>query len=128
MAIAKIAQLWTPDIWIQGMREKQATFPSVLNSGVAVSNAIFDGIASGPGIAANVPFFSDITDQADAIQVEDTEPSIQGLTTGLQVAPILNRVANNRVTALAAQVSGTRPVDEFVNVLTARRLKQRNAT
>lgn len=128
MAIAKIADVWTPDIWINGMREKQATFPSILNSGVAVGNAIFDGIASGAGISANVPFYKDITDQADAIQVEDTAPTIQGLTTGLQVAPILNRETNNRVTALAAQVSGSDPVGEFTNVLTVRRLKQRNAT
>ena len=47
MAIATISNLWTPDIWITGMREKQATFPSVLNSGVAVRNALFDSIATG---------------------------------------------------------------------------------
>src|SRR5438132_3754622 len=128
MAIATISNLWTPDIWIQGMREKQATFPSVLNSGVAVRNAIYDGIATGAGVSANIPFFKDITDQADAIQVEDTAPAIQGITSGLQVAPILNRVTNNRVTALAAQVSGAKPVAEFTDVLTVRRLKQRNAT
>lgn len=128
MAIATISNLWTPDIWITGMREKQATFPSVLNSGVAVRNALFDSIATGAGTAANVPFFKDITDQSDAIQVEDTGPTIQGITSGLQVAPICNRETNNRVTALAAQVSGSDPVAEFVNVLTKRRLKQRNAT
>ena len=128
MAIANIASLWTPDIWIQGMREKLATFPSILNSGVAVSNAIFDGIASGPGLTANIPFYKDASDQVDAPQVEDTAPAIQGITTGLQVAPILNRVKANHVTALAAQVSGTRPVDEFTSVMTVSRLKQRNAT
>src|ERR1041384_6801953 len=128
MAIATISNLWTPDIWVQGMREKQATFPSILNSGVAISNAIFDNIATGAGTSANIPFFKDITDQADAIQVEDTAPTIQGITSGLQVAPILNRETNNRVTALAAQVSGSDPVGAFVNVLTERRLKQRHAT
>jgi hypothetical protein len=29
-----ISDLWIPDIWLQTMREKQATFPSLLNSGV----------------------------------------------------------------------------------------------
>jgi hypothetical protein len=129
MAIATISNLWTPDIWIQGMREKQATFPSVLNSGVAVRNATFDAIATGAGTSANVPFFKDdVSNQADAIQVEDTAPTIQGITSGLQVAPILNRETNNRVTALAAQVSGADPVGEFINALTTRRLKQRNTT
>ena len=128
MAIATISNLWTPAIWIQGMREKQATFPSILNSGVAVTNAIFDGIAAGAGTSANIPFFRDISDQSDAPQAEDTAPAIQGITSGLQVAPILNRETNNRVTALAAQTSGSDPVGEFVNVLVERRMKQRNAT
>src|SRR5206468_3964688 len=123
-----ISNLWTSDIWIQGMREKQAKFPSILNSGVAARSPVFDAIATGPGISANVPFFKDITDQADAIQVEDTAPTIQGITSGLQVCPLLNRETNNRVTALAAQVSGADPVGEFTDVLTRRRLKQRNAT
>ncbi len=128
MAIATISNLWTPDIWIQSMREKQATFPSVLNSGVAVRNAQFDAIASGAGTLVSLPFFVDISDQSDAIQIEDTAPTIQGITSGLQQAPLLNRETNNRVTALAAQVSGSDPVGEFTNVLTVRRLKQRNAT
>src|SRR6185436_3147035 len=128
MAIATISNLWTPAIWLKGMRERQNTFPSILNSGVAVSNEIFDNIASGAGVSANIPFFLDISNQSDAIQVEDTAPTIQGVTSGLQVAPILNRETNNRVTALAAQVSGSDPVGEFVNVLAMRRLKQRNAT
>ena len=128
MAIATISNLWTPAIWIQGMRERQATFPSVLNSGVAISNVIFDGIAAGAGVSANVPFFLDISDQSDAPAVENTAPSIQGVTSGLQIAPILNRETANHVTALAAQTSGSDPVGEFVNVLAERRLKQRNAT
>jgi len=110
------------------MREKQATFPSLLNSGIAVRSAVFDAIATGAGISANIPFFKDITDQADAIQVEDTAPAIQGITSGLMVTPILNRVTNNRVTALAIQVSGGDVVGAFTDALTERRLKQRQST
>lgn len=129
MAIATISNVWTPDIWIRGMREKQATFPSILNSGAAIRTPEFDALATGAGISVNIPFFKDdVSDQADEIQVEDTAPSIQGITTGLQVAPILNRVTNNRCTALAAQVSGADIVGEFTDRLTVRRLKQRNKT
>lgn len=128
MAIANIASVWSPDIWIRGMREKQATFPSILNSGAAVKGPTFDAIAQGAGVSANIPFFKDITDQADEIQVEDTAPTILGITSGQMITPILNRVTNNRSTALAAQVSGSDIVGEFTDQLTARRLKQRNAT
>ena len=128
MAIAKIVDLWTPDIWIQDIREKQATFPSIFNSGAVVKGGRFDEIASGAGVTVNMPFFKDLTDQDDEIQVEDAAPTTQGITTGLQVAPILNRQTKNAVTALAAQVSGSDPVAEITDQLTARRLKQRNKT
>ena len=128
MALAQISDLWTPDIWIRGLTEKQATFPSILNSGIAVTTADFDNIASGAGTIAQIPFFKDCTDQADAIQIEDTAPTSLGITTGLQKAPILNRVTPNTVTALAAQVSGADVVGQFTDAMTRRRLKQRDAT
>ena len=40
-----------------------------------------------------------------------TDGHVMEITSGLQVAPILNRVSSNQVSALAAQVSGSRPVD-----------------
>src|SRR5262245_20254354 len=99
MAIASISSVWTPDIWIRGMREKQLTYPSILNSGIAVSTPEFDALASGAGIAVNVPFFKDITDQADEVQVEDTAPvTINGVSSGKMVAPLLNRVTKNAAT------------------------------
>jgi hypothetical protein len=130
MALAKIADLWTPDIWIQEMREKQATFPSIFNSGAVAKGTVFDDLATGGGVVVNLPFFKDITDQADEIQIEDTGPTTLGIPTGLMKAPIMNRVTKNAVTALATQVSGAtpRPMEEVALQLVARRLKQRNAT
>ncbi len=128
MSLATLSNLWTPDVWIKGMREKQATFPSILNSGIAVSTDLFNVIASGAGVSANIPFFKDLSDQADAIQVENTGPTVQGITSGLQICPILNRETANQVTALAAQVSGGDVVGEFTDALAKRRLKQRDAT
>lgn len=129
MPLAKLSDLWTPAIWIQGIREKTATMPSALNAGVAVRSAQLDEIATGGGLTANIPFFKDITDQADEIQVEDTGPTVvNGITSGLQVAPILNRVTKNAVTALAAQVSGSDPVAEIETSLANRRMKQRHTT
>jgi hypothetical protein len=129
MAIADIAALLTPAIWVDGMREKQATFPSVLNAGIVTRTPLMDGIASGAGTGVNVPFFKDITDQDDEIQVEDTAPvTTNGITRGQQIAPVLNRVCLNAVTALSAQVSGTDPLGEMLDQATERRLKQRNKT
>jgi hypothetical protein len=130
MAQTRIADLWTPDIWIQGMSEKQKAYPSLLNSGVVVQTPLFDEIASGAGIAANMPFFKDITDDTDDIQVEDTAPTPGEITSGNQIAPILNRVKSYDVTALSAQVSGAvpDPVGEILSQLTAGRMKRRQRT
>ncbi len=128
MAITTISDLFTPDIWILGAAEKAKSFPSLMNSGVMLETPKFNEIATGAGVTANIPFFKDITDDTDGIQVEDTAPTPGEITTGLQIAPLLNRVKAYDVTALAAQVSGTEPVDEILGQLGEGRIKRRQRT
>lgn len=124
-----IANLWTPDIWIPAMRERQATFPALFNSGSVVRSELFDAIASGAGTSAHVPFLHDITDQTDEIQVENTAPTTDNGQPGdVPIFPILNRVSKNSVGALAMQVSGVDPMAAIIDQLVMRRLKQRQAT
>jgi hypothetical protein len=130
MAQTTISDLWTPDIWIQGATEKAKAFPSLLNSGVVVQTPLFDTIASGAGVSANIPFYKDISDDTDTIQIEDTGPTLKEITAGRQVCPILNRVVGYDVTALSAQVSGASPdpVGEILNQVGAGRVKRRQRT
>lgn len=128
MALAQISDLWTPDIWIPGVREKMATFPSLLNSGIVAKASEAQKIATEGGVTANLPFFKDITDQADVIQVENTAATVLGITSGKQIVPILNRETPNSYTALSAQVSGSDPAGELMAQIAERKLKQRNAT
>src|SRR5436190_6642658 len=124
-----VSNLWVPAVWIDEIQEKQATFPTLLNSGVAVQNGEFDGYASGAGTSVNMPFLKDITDQSDEIQVENTGPTTDNIITGaVPVVPILNRVCKNSASALSAQVSGADPVGSMVNQMLARRCKQRQST
>lgn len=123
-----IALLWEPAVWVREMRERQATFPAVMNSGAVAKSDLYDGFAAGAGVSVNIPEFKDITDQDDEIQVEDTGPTDNGLTSGKMVAPILNRVCKTSATALSAAVSGSDPVGEITSRLVARRLKQRHKT
>ncbi len=124
-----LATLWTPAEWLQAMKERQATFPALFNSGTVIQSDYMDGIAAGAGTSANVPFLKDITDQADEIQVEATAPvNDQGAPGDVQNWPILNRVTKNSATALAATVSGADPMTHVIDSLTARRLKQRQTT
>jgi hypothetical protein len=124
-----ISDLWIPDIWLQTMREKQATFPVLLNSGVVVDTPKAAELASGPGEVATIPFFKDITDQDDEIQVENAEPAVDNkITSGLMKAVACNRVCKSSATAFSAQLSGEDPVGEISAQMVQRRLKQRQKT
>ena len=123
-----ISDLWVPPVWVKGLAEQVRVLPGIMNSGIAVRNTEFDGFASGGGTVITLPYFRDITDQADAIQVENTAPTKQVIGSGKQYATILNRETANNANALAAAVSGENPVDEILAQLATRRLKQRQTT
>lgn len=123
-----IANLWTPDVWLAAMREAQATYPSIYTSKAAVRTAEMDAVASGEGVLAKIPFWADITDQADEPQVENTAPTDNNITSGQMFATILNRVTKNSASALSAAVSGGDPIREMTTQMIRRRMKQRNTT
>lgn len=128
MAQTTISDLWDPEIWRQGANERARAFPALLNSGCVSTTPLFNEIASGAGTAVNIPFYKDVTDDTDTIQIEDTAPTLGEITAGNQVAPILNRVKGYDVTALAAQVSGSDPVGEILKQIGTGRVKRQQRT
>lgn len=123
-----IAALWNPQIWADSIREKVATFPVIMNSGIVFTSQKATEGASGPGTSINMPVWRDMTDDADEIQVEDTAPSTFGVVSANQIAPILNRVFKTGATALSAAVSGEDPVAEMTAQLALGRQKRRQRT
>lgn len=128
MALATVSDYWAPDVWIRGVREAFATFPSLWNSPAVAKNEQLQEIASGGGLTVNVPFFSDITDQDDELQIEDTAPATQGHGSDKQIGVITNRVTKNGVSALSAAITGEDPVADMVGQLAMRKAKQRQKT
>lgn len=130
MATTRIADLYTPDIWIDGLREEMRLLPSIVNSPVFRRDARLNSIASGAGTTANIPYWADITDGGgEEIQVEATAPTtIKNITASKMVAVICNRVKKFGAEALSAQVSGGDPVREFLLQLADDRLKRRQTT
>lgn len=125
----QISDLWTPDVWIEEMRENQSTYPSVFTSGIVTQSEQLNQIASGAGVSVHVPFFKDITDQGDEVQVENVGPTTDnGQPSGQMIAVPMNRVTKNSVTALSGQVSGADPLGSIISQMVPRRLKQRNTT
>lgn len=126
---ATISDLWNPDRWLASTQEKMATFPSLFRTGIVVRNAKAQELAAGAGETAIIPFFKDITDQDDEIQVEDTAPVTDNGITGAQMKAVAcNRVTKNSATALAGQVSDEDVVGAMTAQIAERRLKQRQKT
>lgn len=124
-----ISDVFVPAIWTKALSEQRATYPTILNSGAAMESDLLSSLASGGGTSVNVPFFRDITSQADEIQVENTPPATDNaITAGVQVAPVLNRVCKSSATALSSAVSGEDVVPQIIQQLADRRAMQRNAT
>lgn len=128
MPITNISNLFTPAIWARATREQMAIMPSIINSPVVVRGGEFDTRASGAGVSVNMPLWTDQSEQDDEIQVENTAPTVNNLSTVTQVAPVLNRVFNRAASALSAQISGEDPVGEIGATFAAIELKQRQKT
>lgn len=130
MATTRISDLFTPDIWGDGLREQMAKLPSIVNSPVFARTPRLAAIASGPGTTVNIPYWKDITDAGgEEIQVEATAPtSIANITASKMVGVMCNRVKKFGAESLAEQVSGGDPVGEFLMQLGDDRLKRRQTT
>jgi hypothetical protein len=128
MPATAVSDLWVPQIWIRATDEKARTLPALASSGAFVRSPTLDSIASGGGTAATLPFFKDLTDTAEGIQVEGTEPTINAISSGQNVAPILNREVGYGANALAAGVSGDDPVGGITRQLGLNRQKRTQST
>lgn len=128
MAHTTIANLWTPAIWIPTIDEGVRSFPSLVTSPVVQQSPLFDSLASGGGTSVNLPFFQDFTDTDDGIQVENSAPTVNNLTSGTNVAPVLNRVAPFGSEALAKAVAGADPVAAITRQIAVNRQKRAQKT
>ena len=129
-----IGNLWTPQIWIPGLRELVIQRPSLINSGAVVRSPLFEEVATGGGTSGNIPFLRE-PNPDDQIQVEGTAPTIQAISSGIQKCPIMNRVSPIGATALSRAITATSsgsvdaaltdPVTLALSVIADLRLRQR---
>jgi len=126
MARDAISDLWVPAIWTPAIFERTLKLPSIFNSRVVVRSPKLAELASGAGQTFNIPHWKDFSDQADAIQAQDTATTVTVMGSGKQIGVALNREWGNGIEALAAQHTGTTAEEALINVYDAigvRRLK-----
>lgn len=113
MASTVISDLWNPAIWLEAIREGRTKYAGLFNSRAVVELQALRDLATGAGTSGNIPFWKDITDTADGIQVEGSAPTPGNITAGQMVVPVLNRVFPFGASALSAAVSGGDPIGEI---------------
>lgn len=126
MARDAISDLWVPAIWTPAIFERTLKLPSIFNSRVVVRSPRLTELASGAGQTFNIPHWRDFSDQADAIQAQDTATTVTVMGSGKQIGVALNREWGNGIEALAAQHTGSTAEEALINVYDAigvRRLK-----
>lgn len=123
-----IANLWTPQIWIPTIDERARSLPSLITSPVVQQSPLFDSAASGGGTAVNLPFFQDFSDADDAIQAQNTATTVNNLTGGTNVAPVLNREVAFGTEALAKAVADNDPVAAITRGISLNRQKRMQKT
>lgn len=131
-AATTIANLWIPEVWINGVAEAINNTNALITSPAVVGSPIFDQAATYGGTTVEVPNFRE-PNFDDEQQVEGTGPTVNNLTSGKQVAPIINRVSALGATSLAQQLSQINdasldPVTYINQIIARQRLRQRQKT
>lgn len=109
-----LADAYEPAVWKKTLDEKTKAAWSLANSVAVRTVEDFSSTCNGPSRSVELPFFRDIEDQDDEIQVERTAPSMQGLGTGKQVVKVLNRVIANDASAESRDLGHDDPLGVFL--------------
>lgn len=122
-----LSDLWefSPELFAEGLAELPTTYADIMTSSVFETHGRLEALASGVGDTTKMYFFSDITDQAEAIQVEGAAINVQGGDSSFANAVALNREIANGSTAMAKQLSGANALDHVLKFMALRRLKNR---
>jgi len=106
-----IPELFNPYV-VQRSKELSALF----SSGVITSDAEFDRLASGPAPIVQMPFFNDLTGDAEDI-IEDEDLTPKKITSGKDQATIIRRASMWAATDLSAALAGKDPADAIAELV-----------
>ncbi|HHT03011.1 MAG TPA: coat protein [Bacteroidales bacterium] len=105
----KIADVIQPEVFTDYVVNQTMELSELIASGIAENDAEFDELASGPNTLIHMPFWNDLTGEAEIMN--DTGDSVPGkLTTGQDIARKLAFVKSFGANALAGHLAGDDPM------------------
>lgn len=107
--ITRIADVIQPEIFTPYTVQRTMELSELIASGIAENSPQFDALASGPSTLIHMPFWNDLTGEAEVMNdKDDTKPG--KLTTGQDIARKLGFVKSFGANALAGHLAGDDPM------------------
>lgn len=110
----KIVDVIEPTTFTDYVVKETMELSELINSGIAEHDAEFDRLASGPSVLINMPFWNDLTGDAE-IMDDDGDHTPGKLTTGKDIARRLGFVKSFGANALAGNLAGDDPMKVIGN-------------
>lgn len=118
MAVTRITDIISPSIFTSYAIQRTMELSALIQSGIAVNNAEFDELASGPNVLVNMPFWNDLT--GDLEIMDDTGSTQPGkIDTNKDIARKLGFVKSYGANALASLLSGDDPMRAIADLFAA---------
>lgn len=105
----KVADVIQPEVFTPYVVQRTMELSELIQSGIAENDPEFDELASGPNTLIHMPFWEDLTGEAE-IMDDDGETIPGKLTTGQDIARKLAFVKSFGANALAGHLAGDDPM------------------
>ncbi|MGG0666753.1 major capsid protein [Viridibacillus arvi] len=117
MAITRIGDVIQPTVFTDYVTQRTMELSNVLNSGIAVNDAEFNSLASGPNTLVNMPYFNDLTGDSE-VMTDDGSLTPGKIGTSKDVARKQGRAKAWGANGLSALLSGADPMGAIGNLVT----------
>lgn len=122
----RIADVIQPEIFTPYVIERTTEISALVQSGIIENNAEFDDLASGPNTLVNMPFWNDLTGDAETIKnTGDLTPG--KITSNKDVARKQGRARAWGANGLSALLSGDDPMGAIANLVASYWIRQDQA-
>lgn len=105
----KLTDVIVPELFNPYVVEKTMELSALFNSGIVQNNSEFDRLASEAAPIHNMPFFEDLTGDAEAI-IEDMDLTAEKIASSKDVSTTIRRAKMWASTDLAAALAGADPM------------------
>ena len=109
MAITKLSDVIMPELFNPYVIKRTMELSALYQSGIVQNNSEFDRLASEAAPIHNMPFFEDLTGDAEDI-IEDNDLTPEKITSNKDVSTTIRRAKMWAATDLSAALSGTDPM------------------